>query len=183
MLAACGGGSSGAQHASAGTGAARATDVSPAGDIPDTQAFVAYTAPDRSFALKVPEGWAQSADGTATVFSDKYNSIRIATEAVTTAPTAASVASNTVPMLRSQVAGFRLGKVHTVRRSVGPVLVVTYEGASAPDPVTGKSVRLAFERYLYWKNGTQVDVTVAAPVGSDNVDPWRIVTDSFAWSS
>lgn len=157
--------------------------MSPAGDIPDTQAFVSFTAPDGSFALEVPEGWAQSRDGTAAVFSDRYNSIRIATGAEPSAPTHASVAATVVPTLRSQVAGFRLQKVLTVRRKAGSAVVVIYEGASAPDPVTGKSVRLAFERYLYWKHGARADVTVAAPVGSDNVDPWRTVTDSFAWSS
>jgi len=26
-------------------------------------------------------------------------------------------------------------------------------------------------------------LTLSGPVGADNVDPWRIVTDSLAWSS
>jgi hypothetical protein len=26
-----------------------------------------------------------------------------------------------------------------------------------------------------------VVVTLSAPVGSDNVDPWRIITDSLSW--
>jgi hypothetical protein len=27
-----------------------------------------------------------------------------------------------------------------------------------------------------------VTLTLSAPVGSDNVDPWRTVTDSFRWA-
>ncbi|MDT4904221.1 MAG: hypothetical protein QOH52_2237, partial [Pseudonocardiales bacterium] len=40
----------------------------------------------------------------------------------------------------------------------------------------------AVERYEFWKNGNEVVLTLAAPVGADNVDPWRKVTDSFAWT-
>jgi hypothetical protein len=61
-------------------------------------------------------------------------------------------------------------------------LVVTYEARSPADPVTGKSVVLDVERYEYWRSGTQVTITLSAPHGADNVDPWRTITDSFAWS-
>jgi hypothetical protein len=39
----------------------------------------------------------------------------------------------------------------------------------------------AVERYEFWRAGHEVVLTLSAPVGSDNVDPWRKVTDSFAW--
>ena len=48
----------------AGCGGAPAKEVSPAGDIPDDQAFVAY-APAAGFTVKVPEGWARTATGGA----------------------------------------------------------------------------------------------------------------------
>ena len=63
----------------------------------------------------------------------------------------------------------------------GPVVLVTYRANSAPDPVTGKSVVLDVERYEMWHNGTRATITLSAPQGSDNVDPWRTVTDSFRW--
>jgi hypothetical protein len=38
------------------------------------------------------------------------------------------------------------------------------------------------ERYEFFRNGHTVTLTLAGPVGADNVDPWRRITDSFAWS-
>ena len=49
------------------------------------------------------------------------------------------------------------------------------------DPVTGKVVHDAVERYEFWRAGTEAILTLSGPVGADNVDPWRIVTDSFRW--
>jgi hypothetical protein len=43
-------------------------------------------------------------------------------------------------------------------------------------------IRDDIERYEFWRNGTQATITLSSPVGSDNVDPWRTVTDSFSWS-
>ncbi len=54
--------------------------------------------------------------------------------------------------------------------------------ASAPNPVTGKSVTNDVERYEFWHAGKLVTLTLAAPQGSDNVDPWKLVTDSFTWT-
>ena len=165
-----------------GPGGCTTTDASPAGDIPDTQAFVAFGPPDRSFSVKVPEGWAQGLDAGATVFTDKYNGIRIESLAAPTAPSEASVTTGDLAALRNSVPGFTGDKVSTVQVAAGPVLLVTYRGTSAPDSVTHKQVPLEFQRYAYWKNGREVVVTLSSPVGADNVDPWRTVTDSFAWS-
>lgn len=66
-------------------------------------------------------------------------------------------------------------------RKAGPVVLLTYQGDSAKDPVTGKVVRDAFERYAFYRQGHEVDLTLSGPVNADNVDPWRIVSDSFAW--
>ncbi|MDT4974331.1 MAG: hypothetical protein QOG98_89, partial [Pseudonocardiales bacterium] len=59
---------------------------------------------------------------------------------------------------------------------------LTYRADSAPNPVTNKVAVEAVERYEFWRNGTEVVLTLSAPVGSDNVDPWLKVTDSFAWT-
>ncbi|MEU6519984.1 hypothetical protein [Streptomyces sp. NPDC046978] len=66
------------------------------------------------------------------------------------------------------------------RRS-GRVVLLTYQGDSAKDPVTGKVMRDAFEQYVFYRSGHEVDLTLSGPVNADNVDPWRIVSDSFAW--
>ncbi len=48
--------------------------------------------------------------------------------------------------------------------------------------MTGKVAREAFERYTYFKAGTRVDLTLSGPTNADNVDPWRIVSDSLRWT-
>ena len=68
-----------------------------------------------------------------------------------------------------------------VTRKSGPAVLITYQAASAPNSVTGKTSQLAVERYEFWKNGREAIVTLSGPVGADNVDPWKIVTDSFTW--
>ena len=47
---------------------------------------------------------------------------------------------------------------------------------------TGKVTAQSVERYEFFRNGHTVTLTLAGPVGADNVDPWRRITDSFAWS-
>jgi hypothetical protein len=151
------------------------------GDIPDNQAFVPFTAPDRSFQVSVPEGWAQRADGPATVFTDKFNSVRIESTPAAAAPSVASATATEVPRLTSAVSGYRPGSTTMTQRKAGPVLMITYGARSAPDPVAGKTVDQAVERYEFWRGGTEVVLTLSAPKGSDSVDPWRTITDSFAW--
>jgi hypothetical protein len=79
------------------------------------------------------------------------------------------------------VPGFSLRGVATVRRPAGSALLIQYQATSPPEQVTGKTVRLAVERYEFWRGGVEAIVTLSAPAGSDNVDPWRKVTDTFSW--
>ncbi|GAA1560536.1 lipoprotein [Kribbella hippodromi] len=156
-----------------------ATESNPPGDIPDNQAFVTFTA--SGFAVKVPEGWARSNTPTTTSFTDKLNRIEVSSTPATTAPTPQSVTSKLVPDLRRTVPRFTMGKVSQVTRPAGQVVLITYQGDSAQDPVTGKVVRDAFERYVFYRAGKQLSLTLAGPVNADNVDPWKIVSDSVRW--
>ncbi|MFH9658617.1 hypothetical protein ACH4NF_10940 [Streptomyces sp. NPDC017248] len=160
------------------------TESNPPGDIPDNQAYVAYRPTGGSFTgftVKVPEGWARTEQGSTTVFTDKLNTVRITAVTASTPPTVGSVTHKVVPQLRSQVPRFAAPKVSEVTRHSGRVVLLTYQGDSAKDPVTGKVVRDAFERYAFHKSGHEVDLTLSGPVNADNVDPWRIVSDSFSW--
>jgi hypothetical protein len=158
------------------------TDASPTGDIPDTQAFVAYTPADGRYSVQVPEGWARSDGASGVTFTEKLNSIRIEARPAASAPTVASVRANDVPALRSAARGFKLRKISIVQRKSGPAVSVAYRATSAPDPVTGKRIKQDVLVYEFWKAGTLVTITLSSPHGADNVDPWRKVTDSFAWS-
>jgi hypothetical protein len=172
---------------SVGSSAAPATETNPAGDIPDTQAFVDYTPTQGGYTVQVPEGWARTdggtgAGGASALFTDKYNSIRIDTAAAPTAPTVASGQAE-LTTIGSAATGFTPGKVTTEQRKAGSTVLITYQADSLPNSVTGKVVSQDVQRYEFWNNGKQVTLTLSAPVGSDNVDPWRTVTDSFRWAA
>jgi hypothetical protein len=108
-------------------------ESNPAGDIPDNQAFVAYSPAGGAFTVKVPEGWARTDTGKSTSFTDKLNRIEITQVSAQTPPSAASITAD------------------------------------------------AFERYAFYRGGQEVDLTLSGPLHADNVDPWRIVSDSFGW--
>ena len=158
------------------------TETNPAGDIPDNQAYVPFTPPGGGFTVKIPEGWASSAAGSTTTFTDKLNQVQITSSRDGGAPTAASVTTTDVPSLKGKTPNFAMGQVSTVARAAGQVVLLTYQGDSAPNPVTGKVVRDAFERYSFFQAGLRVDLTLSGPTNADNVDPWRTVTDSLRWS-
>ncbi|GGY87073.1 lipoprotein [Streptomyces olivaceoviridis] len=183
-----GSGSAAKPSASSSSGAARnnaaPTESNPPGDIPDNQAYVVYRPTGGSFTgftVKVPEGWARTDQGGTTVFTDKLNTVRITAVSASKAPTVGSVTNAVVPQLRTQVPRFAAPKVSEVTRHSGRVVLLTYQGDSAKDSVTGKVVRDAFERYAFYRSGHEVDLTLSGPVNADNVDPWRIISDSVAW--
>jgi hypothetical protein len=172
--AACGGSSSQSKSSTQ-------PEVSPAGDIPDTQVFVPFTPTSGGYTIKVPEGWARTDLAAGATFTDKLNTIRVESNPAAVAPTPVSVRAEDVPQLQSSVAGFKLGEVTSVTRTAGDALLVTYQATSAPDPVTGKTRTQDVERYQFWNNGTLVTITLTSPRGADNVDPWKTVTNAFGW--
>ena len=159
-----------------------ATESNPPGDIPDNQAFVAYVSTTGGFTVKVPEGWARTTSGTTVVFTDKLNSVRVEESTSASAPTVASATSADVAALKASQPQFQLKAVTTFTRPGGTGVLITYLTDSAPDPVTNKVVRDAVERYVFWKSGRLVVLSLVGPVNADNVDPWRKVTESFGWT-
>jgi hypothetical protein len=143
--------------------------------------FVAYTPPTGGFSVKVPEGWARTESGGTVTFTDKLNSIRMESVPASKAPTVESARQTELPAIRASAKNFQAGNVSEVTRKAGTAILLTYKADSAPDPVTGKVVHDAVERYEFWKAGTEVVLTLSGPDGADNVDPWRTVTDSFTW--
>lgn len=158
-----------------------APEANAAGDIPDNQVYVPFTLPGAGLSVSVPQGWARSAEGPATVFTDKFNRVRIEVHPLAAAPDIASVKASDVPRLQQSVPGFVLTDVGQVQRKGGPAVAVRYLATSAPNPVTGRSVTEAVERYTFWSSGQEAVLTLAGPKGADNVDPWRTVSDSLRW--
>lgn len=168
--------------ATTGQPAPRMTESNPPGDIPDNTAYVAFSPAGGGYSVKIPEGWARTSTGTTTSFTDKLNHIEMSTAAAPNQPTVDSVTKTDAASLRAKVPKFAMGRVSIVVRHSGTAILLTYQGDSAPDQVTGKVVRDAFERYTFYRAGKRVDLTLSGPTKADNVDPWRIVSDSLRWS-
>jgi hypothetical protein len=157
-----------------------AVEKNPPGDIPDSQVFVTFRS-DQGYSIKAPEGWARRDRPGGVSFSDKYNALDLEVGARAVAPTLASVRAQEVAALEHGA-----GAVHVLgvaRRALpaGPAIVVVYQVNSAPNAVTGKSIRLENERLFIWKDGRLATLTLSAPAGADNADQWRLMTRSFAW--
>jgi hypothetical protein len=146
------------------------------GDIPDNQAFVVFNDARAGYAMKYPEGWAQSGGAKRVVIRDKNNIIRVVVRPGAL-PTAAAA--------RSELAALPGVKIesppapHTLPR--GSALKVVYSTESAPNPVTGKRVTLVVDRYYLTHNGKLAVVDLGTPQGVDNVDAYRLMIESFRW--
>src|SRR3954451_25189511 len=68
-----------------------APENSPPGDIPDNQAYVAYSPPNAGYSVKVPEGWSQTSAGGAVSFTDKLNTVRLEHAGTRALPSVAAV--------------------------------------------------------------------------------------------
>jgi hypothetical protein len=176
-VAACGSSSS-----SSSSPNPNAAEKSPPGDIPDNQAYVRFKPSGADFSVKVPEGWARSTSGGAVTFTDKLNSVKIQEVKAPVALTVRDARQSELPKLANSVKGFQAGSVTAVPRQAGPAIRITYLATAAPNPVTGKAGIDAVERYVFFHKGKDVVLTLSGPKGADNVDPWRIVTDSVRWS-
>ncbi|MGZ4672397.1 MAG: hypothetical protein ACXVIQ_12930 [Ilumatobacteraceae bacterium] len=157
-----------------------APEVVEPGDIPDNQVFIPFAPSSGVYTVKVPEGWARTEANGVVTFTDKYNSIALASSTAAIAPTVASVKSDGLSDVASDPT-FTLIAVTPVTRRAGTGVLATYEIGSVPNSVTGKKALLAVERYVFFHNGTVVTMTLSGAKGADNVDPWKIVSDSLTW--
>jgi hypothetical protein len=168
--------SCGSSAPSAGSSEAASTAQ---GDIPDNQNFLTYKSPV-GYQLSYPEGWARSGTGGDVTFQDKGNTIAVKLSSGPT-PTAASVASQ----LKTEQAADPCLKVSGAPEQVtlGPnrALKVTYTTVGAKSPVTGKSLNLTVDRYVYSNKGKVATLDLGTPVGVDNVDAYRMISESFRW--
>jgi hypothetical protein len=163
------------------TQAAVEVENNPPGDIPDDQVFVSYHSDAGGYSLDVPEGWARSETGPNVSFVDKLDSIKVEITSGSAAPTVQSTTDSDVPQLEQQVEAFEKVEIKAVDLPAGQAVRIRYRENSAPDSVTGKKVRLEVDRYELFKDGKLAAISLAAPAGSDNVDVWKQISDSFKW--
>jgi hypothetical protein len=153
----------------------------PIGDIPDDTVSVTYRS-DAGFRFKVPEGWARTTKRSSVRFTDKLNTVSASWMPASSAPTVASAKQTEVPQLELSELAFKLQGVKTVSLPGGNAVLLTFQENSRPNAVTGKQYRLDVQRFEFFSNGTEAVLTLSSPVGADNVDPWRLISESFAWS-
>jgi hypothetical protein len=161
-----------------GAGALQAeANAAAAGDIPDNQVFLVFRDGRAGYSMKYPEGWAQQGTGGTVSFRDKNNIIR-------------AVVSSGPPWTRPAVqADLRASKGVRVQSPPQAITLagrrvfkVVYRTVSPPNPVTGKRVTLSVDRYYIGKQGRRAVLDLGCPVGVDNVDAYRMISQSFRWS-
>ncbi|MBS1860904.1 MAG: hypothetical protein JSS68_04240 [Actinobacteria bacterium] len=71
--------------------------------------------------------------------------------------------------------------VHSGSARLAPGEKKSFSRQSAPDPVTGKRVPLLVDVYEYEKGGKVAVLELSTPEGVDNVDAYRMISESFQW--
>ena len=182
LASGCGGSSSKSSSTSSGSSpSALAADAKSAatGDIPDNQNFLVYRDKGVGFSIKYPEGWAQKKSAAGISFQDKNNLVRVDVHKGA-APTAASVTAD-LKKLKASSPTLKPGTPKPLTLKAGPAIKVTYTTTSAPNSVTGKRVVLMVDRYELAKKGRVAVIDLGTPTGVDNVDAYRLMSESFTW--
>jgi hypothetical protein len=162
-------------------------ESNPPGDIPDTTVYVTYRSAAGHLLVKVPEGWslrtapASKTAPASSTFTSNLNSVAVTWQAMASAPAVATARATTVPALQARSLAFRLQDVRAVTLAGGPAVEIIYQVNSPPNQVTGRQYRLVIERFELYHNGHGAVLELSSAVGSDNVDPWRTVSESFRW--
>jgi hypothetical protein len=148
------------------------------GDIPDNQVFLRYNDSAAGFSIKYPEGWARRGSGSDVTFQDKDNVIH-ATVTRGPAPTTASVSAELAKLKTSGVTPKGAPQKLAIHGTTA--IKSTYTRQSSPDPVTGKRLSLIVDRYEYGHAGRRAVLELSTPTGVDNVDAYRLISESFRW--
>lgn len=141
--------------------------------------FLTFHDPAARYSISYPEGWARKGTGTNTTFADKNNIVRIVV-ATGPPPTPASVAGELAGLKKSNPT-LTFTAPTVVQLKSGPAVKARYTTRSAPNPVTGKSVLLVVDRYELGHAGKRATIDLGTARGVDNVDAYRMISDSFRW--
>jgi hypothetical protein len=154
-------------------------ESNPPGDIPDNLAFVSYTNAPGRYRFVHPEGWAETQSGVSVEFTDKLNGVNATSLAASAAPTEQSARQQDVPRLQGTQKAFELRSVTAVTLPGGSAVRIVFRRNSDPDPVTGRQHRDEVEEYVVFRAGREVRLDLFGPVGADNVDAYRTMSQSL----
>jgi hypothetical protein len=149
------------------------------GDIPDNQVFLTYDNRAAGYSIRYPEGWARKGSASDVTFQDRANVIHVVV--AKGAPQNPAAASVSLAELKRTDPTVKAGQAQRVTIAGVPVIKVTYTRLSAPDPVTGKRLPLTIDRYEYAHDGKVAIVDLGTPKGVDNVDAYRMISETFRW--
>jgi hypothetical protein len=149
------------------------------GDIPDNQAFLTYDNRAAGYSIRYPEGWARKGSASDVTFQDRANVIHVVV--VKGSPPTPAEAEAGLAKLRRSDPSVNGGAARALTISGAPAIKLTYTRLSAPDPVTGKRLPLTIDRYLYAHGGKVAIVDLGTPKGVDNVDAYRMISETFRW--
>ncbi|HHW41338.1 MAG TPA: hypothetical protein GXX19_09375 [Syntrophomonadaceae bacterium] len=158
-----------------------APEKNPVGDIPDSQVFVKYISNQGGYELKVPEGWARKIRGSDASFTDKFDGIEVKISQSAKAPSPESVKVDQAATLQKTGRAVEIKSISEVTLNGGSAVLIKFNSNSEPEQVTGKQVRLDNEEFLFYKNGKIAALRLWAPLGADNVDQWKLISNSFRW--
>lgn len=153
----------------------------PPGDIPDTQVFVNYTSAAGGYQLQVPEGWARTEKGTDVAFANNYDGVKVEVISVSYTLSSDNIKNNYVAALEKNGRAVTVNSINDVKLKNLPAVKLSFSSNSDPDPVTNKQIRLENESYFFIKDGKMAVMSFWAPYGADNVDQWKLMSDSFSW--
>jgi len=159
---------------------AKAKEASPSGDIPDNTQYVRNIF-DKRASFVVPEGWSRQETANSLTFTDKLNTVALKLSAAPAPVTAQGVITSEFPTIQKSESNASGAHVESVTLKGGHAILLTYQRDGLPNDVTGKFVREAVERFTLVRGTTRVDLILSCPTTADNVDPWRIISNSFTW--
>jgi hypothetical protein len=177
---AAGGKSEKSGEAAAGGGAVPTEAQSLAtGDIPDNQEFLLFSDKSAGYSIRYPAGWARTGNGADVTFREKGNVIHIVVRKGPM-PTKAT-ATQGLEALAKTDSSVKPEAAEEIELKGKPAVKITYAQMSGPDPVTGKRLPLTVDRYEIGKAGKVAVLDLVTPVGVDNVDAYRMISESFQW--
>lgn len=156
--------------------------ANPAGDIPDSTKYTARRFPQGGLTISFPDGWSSKATTSSVHFTSTVNFIDVSWRIRLPGQTAAAATAHDVTWLKRSLPDFLLRSIHAVALSGGPAVLSIYETTSAPDSVSGRRYRLVVERFTFVHTTRVLVLSLSSPVGADNVDPWRIISQSVRFT-
>jgi len=155
-----------------------ATSSTSAGDIPDTANYLTFRR--AGFSISYVEGWAIRLNPLGGVaISDKDSSETVSI--LRSSRNLKSFSSADLAQLASTAPRFRLLSKQTVALPAGSSIYAKYRTLSPPDPVTSKRVTVIVDRYYVSGPAKLATLTLATPLGVDNVDAFKLISRSFRW--